>query len=537
VSAVATGSRAATTGARPLLHASLRFDGRRMVPWVALATLLSTSSVIAYPLVFPDERDRLALAAAIGSNPALGLIFGPARDLTTVDGFNAWRSLALGGFLAGLGAIFTVVRATRGQEDSGQAELLASGVMGRSTRLLAAVAMSLIGSVALGLVAATFTVLFGGDVQSSLLLAATFTATGWMFAGVAAVAAQIGADARTATSMAVGTLGVLFLLRGVCYSLEAPSWTIWLNPLGWTTETRPASGDRWWPLGLAVAFTVGVVAVAFRLQARRDFGQGAIAAGSGPARGTARSTWRLALRINRGALVAWMVAFAVLGVVFGYFTTSIPDILSSDSTVQKVLAAGATTPGELTAAFVVTILSLVGILASVAGVQTMLKVRAEELADRVEPVIAAGAGRARYYGSNVGWALLAPTAYLLLAGVVVAAIAASADIGIAFDDAALQSAATVPAVWAVVAVSVAVVGARPAAALAAWLGVLLSFVLTLLGPTFGLDDWVLGISPFWHVPNVAAADPDWSGLGWVGLVAGLLALVGFVGFRRRDLAR
>ena len=72
---------------------------------------------------------------------------------------------------------------------------------------------------------------------------------------------------------------------------------------------------------------------------------------------------------------------------------------------------------------------------------------------------------------------------------------------------------------------------------AAWAGVLVSFVLTLLGPTFGLDDWVLGISPFWHVPNVSATGLDWSGLGWVTLVAALLIAIGFAGFRRRDLAR
>jgi ABC-2 type transport system permease protein len=528
---------AATTGTKPLLHASLRFDGRRMMPWVVLATFLSTSSVVAYPLVFPDEQDRLALAAAISANPALGLIFGPARDLTTVDGFNAWRSLALGGFLAGLGAILTVIRATRGQEDSGQAELLASGVIGRSTRLLVGVAMSMIGSLVLGVVAALVTVLFGGDWGSTLLLAATFTATGWMFAAVAAVTAQIGADARTASSMAVGTLGVLFLLRGVCYSLEAPSWTVWVNPLGWTMETRPATGDRWWPLLLAVAFTGAVAAVAFRLQSRRDFGQGAIAPGPGPARGTDRSTWRLALRINRGAFTTWFIAFIVLGVVFGFFTSSVQDILGSDATVQKILAAGATTPDELTSAFVVTILSLVGILTSVPGVQAMLRVRSEELADRVEPIIAAGAGRSRYYASNVGWALLAPTAFVLLAGTLIAALAAAADIGVAFGEVVGQAAATVPAVWTVVAVSVAVVGARPAVSLAAWLGVLASFVLTLLGPTFGLDDWILAISPFWHVPDVAVADPDWSGLGWIMLVAALLVAVGFAGFRRRDLAR
>jgi ABC-2 type transport system permease protein len=72
--------------------------------------------------------------------------------------------------------------------------------------------------------------------------------------------------------------------------------------------------------------------------------------------------------------------------------------------------------------------------------------------------------------------------------------------------------------------------------LASWFGVLASFALTILGPTFGLDDWVLAISPFWHVPNVSAAAVDWSGLGWISLVTLGLLLVGTVGFRRRDLA-
>jgi ABC-2 type transport system permease protein len=82
-----------------------------------------------------------------------------------------------------------------------------------------------------------------------------------------------------------------------------------------------------------------------------------------------------------------------------------------------------------------------------------------------------------------------------------------------------------------------VVGVRPAVSLAAWLGVLVAFVLTLLGPTFGLADWVLGISPFWHVPNIQAAHPNLAGLLWITLfTAGFLAL-GFAGFRRRDLAR
>ncbi len=343
-------SDSSLTGTMPLLRTSLKHDGRLLAPWILFATVLSASSVLVYPWVFPTQQDRQGLAAAIGANPALGLIFGPAHDLTSVDGFNAWRSVALGGLLAALGAIFAVIRATRAQEDSGQAELLASGVLGRSSRLLTGAAMALFGSLALGIVAGLVTIACGGDVQASMLLAATFTATGWMFAAVAAVTAQLGSDARTANSMAVGTLGVLFVLRGFAYSIDAPRWTTWANPMSWMVETRPAAGNHWWPLLPAIAFTIVMLFTAFVLQARRDFGQGAITPSPGPARGRDRSTWRLALRINRGPIITWSIAFLMLGVVFGYFTTAITDILGSDSNVQQILAAGAVTPDQLVAA-------------------------------------------------------------------------------------------------------------------------------------------------------------------------------------------
>jgi ABC-2 type transport system permease protein len=526
----------ALVGTAPLLRATMRHDGRSFAPWVVIATALSASSVLVYPWVFPDQQARAGLATAIGANPALGIIFGPAFDLTTTDGFNAWRSLAIAGFLTALGAIFAVVRATRGQEDSGQAELLASGVLGRGSRLLAGVGLALAGSVGVGVVSGVVTGLCGGGWEDSLLLAATFTASGWMFAGVAAVAAQLGSDARTASSLAVGMLGALFMLRGFAYSVDAPAWTIWANPLGWMTETRPANGNNWWPLLYAVAFTIVTLVIAFTLQAHRDFGQGAIAPRPGPSRGSVRSTWRLALRLNLGPIITWAIAFAVLGVVFGYFATSIHDILGKNSAVSAILAAGATTPEALTSAFLVTILSLVGIIAAVPGVQTMLKVRSEEMDDRVEPLLAGAIRRPRFYSSNVVLALALPAIYVLIAGLLIATLASSANIGVSFGDVILQAVATIPAVWTITAVPVAVIGARPQVTLAAWVGVLVSFVLTLLGPTFKLWDWVLAISPFWHIPNVTHTGADWSGLGWISLVTLLFLVIGFAGFRRRDLA-
>ncbi|GAA2639418.1 ABC transporter permease [Paractinoplanes durhamensis] len=520
------------TGAPPLLRAALKQDVRNIGPWIVLISALSATSVLAYAWVFPDLADRQELAATLGSNPALSLIFGVPRDLLTADGFNAWRAGALGTFFAALMTTFIVIRNSRADEDSGQAELLASGVMGRQTRLAVALIMAVQASIGLGIVSWLLTIACGGGLLNSLALSATYTASGIMFAGVAAVAAQIGSDARTANSIAVATIGIAYIVRGYIDASQTGEWATWLTPFGWLEEVRPASGNNAWPLLLAVAFAIVLARVALILHGRRDFGLGMIAPRPGPARaGAVASVWGLALRINRGPLISWLIAFAGLGTVFGFLATSVGDVLGNSPLVQS----NATTEAGLIFAFIVTILQLAGIIASVFGVQIVMRIYAEEVAYRVEPVLAGSLSRAKYLASNAIIAFLAPAAALLIAGTVIGLIAAAAEPGLAAGDVVRQALATVPAVWTIVAVSLATVGARPQVRLAGWLAVVVTFALTLLGPLFKLWDWILGISPLWHVPNVTVAAPGWAGLAGVGLVAVLLTVVAFAGFRRRDV--
>jgi ABC-2 type transport system permease protein len=366
------------TGAKPLLRAALKQDARNIAPWIMLISALSASSVLAYAWVFPDLPARQQLSATLGANPALSLIFGPARDLLTADGFNAWRAGALGTFFAALMTIFIVIRNSRADEDSGQAELLASGVMGRQTRLAVAMMMAVLASIALGVVSWLLTIACGGGWQNSLMLSATFTASGLMFAGVAGIAAQIGSDARTANSIAVATLGIAFIVRGYIDASQAGEWAVWLTPLGWLEQVRPADGNNGRPLLLALAFTIVTAAIALALHAHRDFGLGMIAPRRGPARaGMVASVWGLALRINRGSLISWLIAFAGLGMVFGFLATSVGDVFASNPAMGGLIRSGATTQAGLIFAFLVTILQLVGIIASIFGVQIVMRAYAE----------------------------------------------------------------------------------------------------------------------------------------------------------------
>jgi ABC-2 type transport system permease protein len=523
------------TGARPLLRAALKQDVRNIGPWIVLISALSASSVLAYGLVFPDEQSRRQLAATLGANPALNLIFGPARDLMTADGFNAWRAGMLGAFFAALMAIFIVVRNSRADEDSGQAELLASGVMGRQTRLAVALIMAVMASTALGVVSWLITIACGGGAVSSLFLSATFTASGLMFAGVAGIAAQIGSDARTANSIAVAVLGVLFIVRGYIDTAGSPGWTVWLTPFGWLEQVRPATGNNGWPLLPALGFAIVAAAVALALHARRDFGLGMIPLRRGPARGgLVASVWGLALRINRGSLISWLVAFAGLGAVFGFLSTSVSSVFAHHTSLGGLTAGGAATGAGLLFGFIVTILNLAGIIAAVFGVQIVLRIYAEETGYRVEPVLAGSLTRAKYLASNALIAFVAPAIAVTIAGTVIGLIAATAGKGISAADVIGQAVASIPAVWALIAVALAAVGANPRVRLVGWLAVVAAFALTILGPLFKLWGWILGISPFWHVPNVTA-NPDWSGLTVVGLVAVILTGAAFAGFRRRDI--
>ncbi|HSN43456.1 MAG TPA: hypothetical protein VLR88_05305, partial [Propionibacteriaceae bacterium] len=91
-------------------------------------------------------------------------------------------------------------------------------------------------------------------------------------------------------------------------------------------------------------------------------------------------------------------------------------------------------------------------------------------------------------------------------------------------------------VWVLVALATAAVGAKPSRRLVGWLGVLATYGLTLLGPTFKLPDYILDISPLRHVPTVTATNPDWAGLGWLTLALTVFLIVGFGGYRHRDIA-
>ena len=394
-------------------------------------------------------------------------------------------------------------------------------------------------NIVLAVLSALGYVAMGLPVGGSVALAVACGLTGLVFAGVAAVTAQLTEYARPANGMAFAALGVAFLLRAIGDTSNSLSWLAWLSPIGWAERFQPFAGERWAVLLLPVALLLVLLVAAVALRDRRDLGAGVLATRLGPATAPdwLRSPLALAWRLQRGALLAWAIGAAVAGLSFGVLAQDMAQFAAEDPETAKMLATlgGA---GSITDIYLAAILSWIGLLAAGYAVQAILRLRSEEAELRAEPVLATTASRVGWAGSHLLVAAVG-AAVVLASGGLVAGLAhglRSGDLTGQLPRVLGAAMVQLPAVWVLAALGAALFGLLPRLVVGAtWaiLGVVLA--VTMFGEPLQLSRWLLDLSPFVHLPRLPAATFTATPLLWLVVVAALLAAVGLAAFRRRDL--
>jgi ABC-2 type transport system permease protein len=516
---------------RDLLRLARRRD-RVMIPaWLLTLAALTALTASSYADLYDTAASRREVVATLGSTPATLAMYGRIYG-DSVGAITAWRLGGIAVALAGLMSILLVVRHTRADEESGRAELVGAGAIGRRAPLAAALATAAAADAGLALLVALGLVATGLPAAGSLALGCAFGAAGLVFAGVAAVTAQLAESSRAANGLAVAALGAAYLLRAIGDS--GPHWLSWLSPLGWTQQLRPFAGDRWWVLLPLAALTALLVAAAVRLAARRDLGAGLLPTRPGPARGELRTPPALAWRLQRGLLAGWAAGYAALGAAFGAVASDVGDIIGDNPDVRDALAklGGAQT---LTDAYLAATLQLLGLIAAAYAVQAVLRLRAEETGGRAEPLLATATSRRAWALGHLGIAL-AGTAALLAAAGLFGGAAHALQTGDAGQLPRVLGAALaqVPAAWVLAGAAIAVFGLAPRASAATW-GLLAAFlVLGELGAVFDLPRALIDVSPFTHAPRLPGGDVTAAPL-WLAAIAAGLAAAGLAGLRRRDV--
>jgi ABC-2 type transport system permease protein len=135
-------------------------------------------------------------------------------------------------------------------------------------------------------------------------------------------------------------------------------------------------------------------------------------------------------------------------------------------------------------AFLATIVSMLGMIASLYAVQASLRMRSEETAIRVEPLLSTAVGRLRWASSHLVFALFG-SGVILAAGGLLAGLLHGLRIGdVSGQLPALLGAALaqLPAVWVVAGMSVLLFGFLPKYSAGAWGVAAFLLLIGLFGP-------------------------------------------------------
>ncbi|MBZ6283112.1 ABC transporter permease [Streptomyces olivaceus] len=527
-SAARSGGSRQLAGTGTLLCFALRRD-RVLIPvWVAVNALMVLSMPNTLRGLYGTADERADLARQMETNASLRAMVGPLFD-DGLGALTAWRVGVYAAALAAVTSLLIVVRHTRDEEESGRQEVVASGMVGRRAALTAALLAAAVANGVLALLVAVG--LAGQGAVGAVALGLGIAGVGMLFATMAAIAAQLTESARLARGLTAGVLGAAFVLRAAGDSTtdDGASVLTWLSPLGWLENLRAFAGERWWVPALIGGAVVAQGVVAYALAGRRDLGMSFLPTRPGPAAGRLGTAGALAWRLQRGAVLGWSAGFLLAGVVYGRLTEGAADLVGDNAQARRIVERMGGQAG-LTDAFVSAMVGMLGLVAALYVVASVLRLSGEETSGRAEPVLAGAVGRLRWAAGHLVVAFGGAALLMLLAGAGFAA-------GHGRDAGAILAACLVqlPAVWVIGGAAVLLHGVLPRGAVAAWGVAGAVLLLGWIGPALDVPQSVLDLSPFGHLPKLPGGEMSWPPVLALVLIAAVLVAVGLTALRRRDL--
>lgn len=510
----------------------LRGSRRQMLCWVLGLAVVFAGTVWSLDSLYSTQAELASYRAATESGAALFAINGRPYGLDDLGGVIAYEFGFMSALALPLMGIHLVTRMTRREEESGRAELLRAGSVGRVAGLAAAVALTVSALILVSVSMVVALLATGLEVSGALLYSVALMSLGCCFAGIAALAAQIVASARNILGICLAVLIAAFLFRGI--GDVRGNGLVWLSPIGWAEQARPFGAARWWPVLLALGFAAVLFGAACWVAGRRDHGAGVLAARRGPASASPilLRPWGFAFRRHRGGIVAWSVIGALVATSFGALADAIRTVMADNAALQDVFGGGSANP-DAYLSFVAVLLALI-----VAGfaVQGVGRIAEDEPGDRLEPVLAGSVSRARWLAAEV-----------LTVGCGTAVVATVSGFALGVSDAlavgdssavmrlTLATLSYLPSVLVLLGLAVALYGIRPAALSASWAAFVAVAVIATLADTLRLPEWLRHLSPLEWVGRTPSDAVSPLALIASATLAAALITLGLNGFTTRDI--
>ncbi|MFB7321731.1 ABC transporter permease [Streptomyces sp. NPDC056190] len=516
-------------GTGTLLRFALRRD-RVMIPvWVAVNALMVLSMPNTLKGLYATPAERSDLVRQMATNASLRAMVGPVFG-DSLGALTAWRVGVYAGALAAVMSLLVVVRHTRDEEESGRQELVSSGMVGRRAPLTVALLAAAVANAALALLITAG--LAGQGAAGALVFGLGVAGVGMVFATMAAIVAQLTESARLARGLTSAVLGAAFVLRaaGDSGTDDGSSVLTWLSPLGWLEDLRAFAAERWWVLLLFAAATALQAGIAYDLAGRRDLGMSFLPTRPGPARGRLATAGALAWRLQRGSVLGWSIGFFVAGVVYGGMADGAAQLVGDNAKAREIFQRMGGQSG-LTDAFLAAMAGMLGLVAALYVVASVLRLNGEETSGRAEPVLAGAVGRLRWASGHLLIAFGGSALIMLLAGLGIA-VGHGKQVGPVLGACLVQ----VAGVWVIGGIAVLLYGVLPRGAVAAWGVAGAVLLIGWIGPALNVPQFVLDLSPFGHLPKLPGGRMEWGPVATLLALAALLVTGGLAGLRRRDIS-
>lgn len=504
---------------------------RRLTVW----TFALVGSLAFTALSVARLYDTPAKVASYGQavvSDALVAINGRVEGIDSLGGIIQDEFGFMASFLMPLVGIALVASMTRAEEESGRMEALLSGRIDRRAPVVAALLLVLLAVTVMSLGFVVFLLLAGIDPGPALLYSLSLGMVSLVFAGLAAVCAQVVLHSRGVYALGFVVVGLSYLLRGIG-DVKHTFW-VWLSPLGWLEKTAAFANDPQWsvllvPLAVALALSL----LALTLAGRRDVGAAMYRQGPGAESASPRLARPLGLAVHaqQGSFVGWLIGSLALAAVMGALAQELINAVTGNPSLSKAVDISGQNPADSFLAFTQVYLALI---ACGYVVQAFGALRREEAEGRLEPMLAGAVGRMRWLGAQVmailvGLALIVCASALVFGAATALSIGGSGYIGLLLK-AGLEY---LPAELVIAGVAILLYGLAPRAFALAWTLFGVVTFIGLLGAGLQMPQWVLHLSPLTHVGNPPQGDTDPSALAWLSLVAAGLTIAAFGAFRRR----
>ncbi len=527
------------TGA--LLKVTLKRDWLKISIWLVALVGIFVAVAAKFNQIY-GTKSQIAVITGTLRSKAMVALMGPVTSghLNTAIIF-ASEMMAFWGLFIIIFNDSLAVGATRGQEESGLTEMILGGhPVGRLAPLAAAALELLIadglfvGLTGLGLSIAAMP---GSDTVGNWLFAIILGAVGATFGMIALIFAQLVADSHNVIIYNSAFLGLAYLIRMVT-DVQNPGAT-WFSPFGWIEKGQIYTSNNWLPVLLLVILGLAAFAVAIGLNLNRDIDVGLIHVRAGKRRSQfLRGPATLLFWNQRMVSLFWLLGMALLGASYGSVFNSIGKIVDQSPVVQQVL--GQTGIRHMQTTQLLSFVSLLGViygvLAIVGGAMVVSQLGREERRGMLQLIQAKPQSRTYLLATYVIYGIVLSAAILFVA------LTATMVVGNAVLKQPLAATAffktfvaTLPELALFISIVVMLIGILPRWQPISWALLGGAFILTYFGRLMDLPTWALKLSPFYWFRKVPQEAINVGPVLWMLGGAIVLMMIGFVGYRRRDV--